>query len=80
MSRQQNFTKISRQTIEESKQRLDIVDVILQNVVLRKRGKGRVSFYPFRQEKTLSSSVVSPNKQIYYWFGFSAGSAEETQP
>lgn len=79
MSRQQNFTKISKQTIEESKQRLDIVDVILQ-VVLRKRGKDWVSFYPFYQEKTLSSSVVSPTKKMYYWFGFSAGSAERTQP
>lgn len=80
MSRQQNFTKISKQTIEESKQHLDIVDVILQNVVLGKRGKDWVSFDPFYQEKTLSSSVISPTKQIYYWFGFSAGSVEGTQP
>ncbi|HAG83744.1 MAG TPA: DNA primase [Cyanobacteria bacterium UBA12227] len=59
-------------TIEEVKQRADIVDVISEYVVLRKRGKDYVGLCPFHNEKTPSFSV-SPNKQMYYCFGCSAG-------
>jgi DNA primase len=59
-------------TIEAVKQRVDIVDVISEYVVLRKRGKDYVGCCPFHDEKTPSFSV-SPNKQLYYCFGCTAG-------
>ena len=59
-------------TIEEVKQRIDVVDVISDYVVLRKRGKDYVGLCPFHDEKTPSFSV-SPGKQMYYCFGCSAG-------
>jgi DNA primase len=59
-------------TIEEVKQRVDIVDVVSEYVVLRKRGKDHVGLCPFHDEKTPSFSV-SPGKQMYYCFGCNAG-------
>jgi DNA primase len=59
-------------TIEEVKQRIDVVDVISDYVVLRKRGKDYVGLCPFHDEKTPSFSV-SPGKQMYYCFGCNAG-------
>jgi DNA primase len=59
-------------TIEQVKQRADIVDVISERVVLRKRGKDYVGLCPFHEEKTPSFSV-SPSKQMYYCFGCAAG-------
>ena len=59
-------------TIEEVKQRVDIVDVISDYVVLRKRGKDYLGLCPFHQEKTPSFSV-SHSKQVYYCFGCGAG-------
>jgi DNA primase len=59
-------------TIEEVKQRVDIVDVIADRVVLRKRGRDYVGLCPFHDEKTPSFSV-SPSKQLYYCFGCAAG-------
>ena len=58
-------------TIEQVKQRTDIVDVISEHVVLRKGGKGFVGLCPFHQEKSPSFSV-SPTKQMYYCFGCNA--------
>ncbi|MBW4618246.1 MAG: DNA primase [Cyanosarcina radialis HA8281-LM2] len=59
-------------TIEQVKQRADIVDVVAEQVVLRKRGKDYVGLCPFHDEKT-PSFTVSPNKQMYYCFGCQAG-------
>lgn len=59
-------------TIEQVKQRADIVDVISEHVVLRKRGKDFVGLCPFHPEKTPSFSVI-PTKQMYYCFGCQAG-------
>ncbi len=58
-------------TIEEVKQRADIVDVISEHVVLRKRGKDFVGLCPFHSEKT-PSFTVSQTKQMYYCFGCQA--------
>ena len=59
-------------TVEEVKQRADIVDVVSEHVVLRKRGKDYIGLCPFHDEKSPSFSV-SPMKQLYYCFGCSAG-------
>nr|WP_199301135.1 DNA primase [Trichocoleus sp. FACHB-90] len=59
-------------TIEEVKQRVDIVEVISEHVVLRKRGKEYVGLCPFHEEKS-PSFTVSPTKQMYYCFGCQAG-------
>lgn len=59
-------------TIEEVKHRADIVDVVSEYVVLRKRGKDFVGLCPFHDEKS-PSFTVSQNKQMYYCFGCQAG-------
>ena len=59
-------------TVEEVKQRADIVDVVSEYVVLRKRGKDHIGLCPFHDEKSPSFSV-SPMKQLYYCFGCNAG-------
>lgn len=59
-------------TIETIRERVDIVDVISDYVVLKKRGKDYQGLCPFHEEKTPSFSV-SPSKQVYYCFGCGAG-------
>ncbi|MEH2321073.1 DNA primase [Nostoc sp.] len=59
-------------TIEEVKLRADIVDVVSEYVVLRKRGKDFVGLCPFHDEKS-PSFTVSQTKQMYYCFGCEAG-------
>ncbi|MEA5620311.1 DNA primase [Cronbergia sp. UHCC 0137] len=58
-------------TIEEVKHRADIVDVVSDYVVLRKRGKDFVGLCPFHNEKS-PSFTVTPSKQMYYCFGCQA--------
>ncbi len=58
-------------TIEEVKLRADVVDVVSQYVVLRKRGKDFVGLCPFHDEKS-PSFTVSQTKQMYYCFGCQA--------
>ncbi|MEX0272331.1 DNA primase [Leptolyngbyaceae cyanobacterium UHCC 1019] len=59
-------------TIEQVKQRTDIVDVVSEHVVLRKQGKDFVGLCPFHDDKSPSFSV-SPGKQFYYCFSCGAG-------
>ncbi|MGQ9873232.1 DNA primase [Leptodesmis sp.] len=59
-------------TIEQIKQRLDIVDVVSEHVVLRKQGKDFVGLCPFHDDKS-PSFTVSPSKQFYYCFSCGAG-------
>jgi DNA primase len=59
-------------TIEEVKHRADVVDVVSEYVVLRKRGKDFVGLCPFHEEKS-PSFTVSPSKQMYFCFGCQAG-------
>ena len=59
-------------TIEEVQQRADIVDVISEHIVLKKRGNNYLGLCPFHNEKTPSFSV-SQDKQLYYCFGCSEG-------
>ncbi|NES22529.1 MAG: DNA primase [Symploca sp. SIO3E6] len=67
-----DIPRLHPDTIEEVKQRAEIVDVISEHVVLRKRGKDYLGLCPFHDEKTPSFSV-SPTKQMYYCFGCQAG-------
>lgn len=59
-------------TIEQVKQRADIVDIVSEHVVLRKQGKDFVGLCPFHDDKSPSFSV-SPGKQFYYCFSCGAG-------
>jgi DNA primase len=59
-------------TIDQVKQRADIVDVVSEHVVLRKQGKDFVGLCPFHDDKSPSFSV-SPTKQFYYCFACGAG-------
>lgn len=67
-----NIPRLHPDTIEEVKQRVDIVDLISERVVLRKRGQEFVGLCPFHEEKS-PSFTVSPTKQMYYCFGCHAG-------
>ncbi len=59
-------------TIEEVKNRVDIVDIVSEYVVLKKRGRNYQGLCPFHDEKTPSFSV-NPSKQFYHCFGCGAG-------
>ncbi len=59
-------------TIEQVKQRADIVDVVSEHVVLRKQGKDFTGLCPFHDDKS-PSFTVSPAKQFYYCFSCGAG-------
>lgn len=64
--------KIHPDTIEAVRDRADIVDIISEQVVLKKQGKDFVGLCPFHQDKSPSFSV-SPSKQFYYCFSCGAG-------
>ncbi|GBE94366.1 DNA primase [Nostoc cycadae WK-1] len=66
-----HIPRLHPDTIEEIKQRADIVDVVSEHVVLRKRGKDFVGLCPFHNEKS-PSFTVSQGKQMYYCFGCQA--------
>ena len=59
-------------TIEEVQQKVDIVDVVSEHIVLKKRGRDYLGLCPFHNEKTPSFSV-SQEKQVYHCFGCKAG-------
>ncbi len=52
--------------------RADIVDIVSDQVVLKKQGKDYVGLCPFHEDKSPSFSV-SPSKQFYYCFSCGAG-------
>jgi len=51
-------------TIEQVKERADIVDVVSEHVVLRKRGKDYQGLCPFHEEKTPSFTLVLGSRCI----------------
>ncbi|MBK16990.1 MAG: DNA primase [Prochlorococcus sp. SP3034] len=59
-------------TIQEVKDKADIVDVISEHVVLKKKGKEFVGICPFHDDNK-PSMTVSPSKQFYYCFSCGAG-------
>ncbi|MEL6552606.1 MAG: DNA primase [Cyanobacteria bacterium J06621_11] len=64
--------RIHPDTIDEVRQRADIVDIVSEQVVLKKQGKDFVGLCPFHDDKSPSFSV-SPSKQFYYCFSCGAG-------
>jgi DNA primase len=67
-----DIPRLHPDTIDQVKHRVDIVDVVSEHVVLRKRGKDFVGLCPFHDDKS-PSFTVSPNKQLYYCFSCGAG-------
>ena len=63
---------IHADTVEEVKEKADIIDIISEYVVLRKRGHTYQGLCPFHEEKT-PSFTVNPTKQMYYCFGCQSG-------
>ncbi len=63
---------ITKESIENLKSHLDIVDIISQFIELKKSGANFKACCPFHGEET-PSFVVSPVKQIYHCFGCGAG-------
>ena len=64
--------RIHPDTIDDVRQRADIVDVVSEHVVLKKQGKDFTGLCPFHDDKSPSFSV-SPSKQFYYCFSCGAG-------
>jgi DNA primase len=67
-----NIPHLHPDTIDQVKQRVDIVDVVSEHVVLRKQGKDLVGLCPFHDDQS-PSFTVSPGKQFYYCFSCGAG-------
>ncbi len=63
---------IKKESIENLKNYLDVVDVISQFLDLKKAGANFKACCPFHGEDT-PSFVVSPSKQIYHCFGCGVG-------
>jgi DNA primase len=64
--------RIHPDTIDDVRQRADIVDIVSEYVVLKKQGKDFTGLCPFHEDKSPSFSV-SPSKQFYYCFSCGAG-------
>ncbi len=64
--------RIHPRTIDAVKERADIVDVVGEHVVLKKKGKEFVGICPFHDDSK-PSMTVSPAKQFYYCFSCGAG-------
>src|SRR6187551_3948862 len=63
---------ISRETIDEIRSRLDIVDVVGDFVTLKRSGQNYKALSPFSNEKTASFYVV-PSKGIFKDFSSGKG-------
>lgn len=60
------------QTLNDIANRLDIVDIVSENVKLTRKGNRYWGLCPFHEEKT-SSFSVTPDKNMFYCFGCHAG-------
>ncbi len=64
--------RLHPRTIDAVKERADIVDVVGEHVVLKKKGREYVGVCPFHDDSK-PSMTVSPQKQFYYCFSCGAG-------
>ena len=64
--------RLHPRTIDAVKERADIVDVVGEHVVLKKKGREFVGVCPFHDDSK-PSMTVSPQKQFYYFFSCGAG-------
>ena len=64
--------RLHPRTLDAVKERADIVDVVGDHVVLKKKGKEFVGICPFHDDSR-PSMTVSPAKQFYYCFACGAG-------
>ncbi len=62
----------SEEVIEEVRLKSDILDIVSENVKLKRSGATYFGLCPFHNEKSPSFSV-SPSKQMFYCFGCGAG-------
>ncbi len=60
------------QLIEEIKDRVDLVELVSEYILLQKKGKNYLGLCPFHHEKTPSFNV-NAEKQMFYCFGCQAG-------
>nr|YP_002048897.1 DNA primase [Paulinella chromatophora]ACB42687.1 DNA primase [Paulinella chromatophora] len=67
-----SLPRLSHRTIEIIKEKVDIVDVISQYVVLKKKGREFLGICPFHDD-TSPSLTVAPGKQLYHCFSCGAG-------
>lgn len=63
---------ITKTSIENLKNSIDIVDIISNFIQVKKSGANFTACCPFHGEKT-ASFVISPSKQIYHCFGCQVG-------
>lgn len=63
---------IPEEQLDEIKSRLDIVQIIGEQLPLKRAGQNWKGCCPFHDEKT-ASFIVSPEKQIYHCFGCGEG-------
>ncbi|MFT6143021.1 MAG: DNA primase [Myxococcota bacterium] len=66
------MARIPRETIDEIRERVDIVSVVQKHVSLNRRGKSYKGLCPFHQEKSPSFHVI-PDKGIFHCFGCQTG-------
>lgn len=66
------MAQIPQETIDQVRERADIVEVVSRHVELRRSGTNFKGLCPFHDEKT-PSFMVSPDKQIFHCFGCGRG-------
>src|SRR5690348_14443746 len=71
-SGQDRVDNVANDVVEQIRERVDIVELIGQQVNLRKAGRNFTGLCPFHQEKT-PSFVVFPENQSFHCFGCGAG-------
>ena len=64
--------RIHPRTLDAVKEKADIVDIVGEHVVLKKKGNEFVGICPFHDDSR-PSMTVSPAKQFYYCFSCGAG-------